>query len=44
MDTLLFLRGLYASRGPRDAEPVASVATVMAEAQAALVAGTVGAA
>lgn len=44
MDTLLFLRGLYAARGPRDAEPVASVATVMAEAQAALVAGTVGAA
>ncbi|HET7645425.1 MAG TPA: hypothetical protein VFM03_02995 [Candidatus Limnocylindria bacterium] len=44
VDTLVFLRGLYAARGPRDTEPVASVTAAMAEAQAALAAGSATAA
>ena len=33
LEQLVFLRGLYAERGPRDRAPVASVAAIIADAE-----------
>jgi hypothetical protein len=33
LDTLIFLRGLYAERGPRDQAPVASIEVIVADAE-----------
>jgi hypothetical protein len=33
LEVLVFLRGLYAERGPRDRAPVASIATIIAESE-----------
>lgn len=33
LEALVFLRGLYAERGPRDRAPVASIATIVADSE-----------
>ena len=33
LETLVFLRGLYAERGPRDRAPVASIGSVIADTE-----------
>jgi hypothetical protein len=43
LDALVFWRGLYAARGPRDSEPVESLASVIGEAERRMTALRLGA-